>query len=134
MNPNYPDVAERASHRCEYCHAPEVIFNVPFEVDHIIPLSKNGEDDLSNLALSCRSCNLWKSNITHAVDPETNLNTPLFNPRTNNWNEHFEAKTSPPYQLKAKTSTARATINQLKLNKPTQLVARSQWILLGIYP
>lgn len=39
MNPNYPPVAERAGHRCEYCHAPEAIFNVLFEVEHIIPLA-----------------------------------------------------------------------------------------------
>jgi 5-methylcytosine-specific restriction endonuclease McrA len=50
MNPYYPLVAERAAHRCEYCHAPELIFNVPFEVDHIIPISKGGSDDPSNLA------------------------------------------------------------------------------------
>ena len=37
MNPNYPFVAERACHRCEYCHAPEAIFNFPFEVEHIVP-------------------------------------------------------------------------------------------------
>jgi hypothetical protein len=37
VNPHYPLVAERAAHRCEYCHAPEAIFNFPFEVEHIIP-------------------------------------------------------------------------------------------------
>jgi len=42
MNPHYPLVAERAGHRCEYCHAPETIFNVPFEVEHFIPLAKEG--------------------------------------------------------------------------------------------
>lgn len=31
MNPQYAAVAERALHRCEYCHAPEVIFNFAFE-------------------------------------------------------------------------------------------------------
>jgi hypothetical protein len=39
VNPNYPLVAERAGHRCEYCHAPEAIFNVPFKVDYIVPLN-----------------------------------------------------------------------------------------------
>ena len=37
MNPQYAEVARRAGHRCEYCHAPEVIFNFPFEVEHILP-------------------------------------------------------------------------------------------------
>ena len=42
-HPNYTLVAKRAKHRCEYCHAPEIIFNVAFEVDHIIPLFKKGK-------------------------------------------------------------------------------------------
>lgn len=55
MNPLYLQVAERANHRCEYCHAPEVVFNFPFEVEHIIPIAKRGKTDLDNLALACRS-------------------------------------------------------------------------------
>jgi phenylacetate-coenzyme A ligase PaaK-like adenylate-forming protein len=31
MNPHYPQVALRAGHRCEYCHAPEAVFNLPLE-------------------------------------------------------------------------------------------------------
>ncbi len=37
MNPLYFFVAERAHHRCEYCHAPESIFNAVLEVEHITP-------------------------------------------------------------------------------------------------
>jgi hypothetical protein len=39
VNPSYPRVAARAGHLCEYCRAPELIFNFPFEVEHIIPSS-----------------------------------------------------------------------------------------------
>jgi len=35
MNPRYPAVSHRALHQCEYCHAPEGIFNLPFEVEHV---------------------------------------------------------------------------------------------------
>ncbi|MGG6267424.1 HNH endonuclease [Leptolyngbya sp. AN03gr2] len=42
MNPFYSRVADQAGHCCEYCHAPEVVFNFPFEVEHIMPLSKQG--------------------------------------------------------------------------------------------
>jgi 5-methylcytosine-specific restriction endonuclease McrA len=52
VNLNYSFVAQRAGHRCEYCRAPEVVFNLAFEVDHIIPLSKNGRDEEKNWALS----------------------------------------------------------------------------------
>jgi len=38
-------IAQRANHRCEYCKAPEVVFNFPFEVEHIIPLSQKGSND-----------------------------------------------------------------------------------------
>ena len=42
MNPHHAEVARRASHRCEYCHAPEVVFNLPFEVEHVVPLVGGG--------------------------------------------------------------------------------------------
>jgi len=63
MNPYYSAIAERANHRCEYCHAPELVFNFPFEVEHITPLSQQGTNDESNLALACRSCNLRKGTV-----------------------------------------------------------------------
>lgn len=34
------------------------------EVDHIVPTSKGGTDDLSNLALSCVGCNATKRDRT----------------------------------------------------------------------
>ena len=134
MNPHYPLVAERAAHRCEYCRAPEVIFNVPFEVDHVIPMGKGGADDPSNFALACRACNLWKSDAVTAVDPETSQEIPLFNPRRHIWQEHFAAQQEPPFRLVGRTPTGRATIDRLQLNAPLQLGARTQWIVLGIFP
>ena len=62
----YPLVAERAQRRCEYCLAPESIFNSPFEVEHITPLALGGADEEWNLALSCRSCNASKFQATAA--------------------------------------------------------------------
>ncbi len=73
MNPNYTLVADRANHQCEYCHAPELVFNFPFDVEHIIPRSRQGKDSEENLALSCRSCNLRKSNHISGIDSELGL-------------------------------------------------------------
>ncbi len=77
MNRYYTAIAQRANHRCEYCQAPELIFNFPFEVEHIIPLSRQGENDEANLALACRSCNLRKgtriSGIVSASISEVNF-------------------------------------------------------------
>ncbi len=81
MNPRYQRVALRAGHRCEYCHAPEVIFNFPFEVEHIIPLSRDGEDTESNWALSCRSCNLHKWSHVSGMDAKGQKENRLFHPR-----------------------------------------------------
>jgi hypothetical protein len=42
MNALYPLVAARAEHRCEFCRAPEIIFNFRFEVEHIVPQASSG--------------------------------------------------------------------------------------------
>ena len=57
MNPHYEVVALEAGHCCEHCHAPEAVFNFPFEVEHIIPLARDGADAVHNWALACRACN-----------------------------------------------------------------------------
>jgi 5-methylcytosine-specific restriction endonuclease McrA len=67
MNPFYAAAAQRANHRCEYCHAPELVFNFPFEVEHVIPLARKGANDETNLALACCSCNLRKGTRVSAL-------------------------------------------------------------------
>jgi len=47
---------ERDGERCAYCNA----VDGPFEVDHIVPRIKGGEDVLDNVAVACRSCNRAK--------------------------------------------------------------------------
>lgn len=133
MNPNYPFVSQRAGHRCEYCHAPEVIFNVAFEVDHIIPISKNGTDEAQNWALSCRICNLRKLGHTEGFDPVTQQTVRLFNPRLDVWDEHFIAQREPLFRLEGRTQIGRATAERLEMNSPLQLRARELWIALGIF-
>jgi len=46
------------NHQCAYCDAREV----PLELDHVQPRSKRCLDRVSNLTLSCRSCNQRKGN------------------------------------------------------------------------
>lgn len=43
---------------CAYCGAE----NVPFEIEHILAKSKGGSNRVSNLCLSCHSCNQSKGN------------------------------------------------------------------------
>ena len=81
MNPLYPAIAERAANRCEYCRAPELVFNDLFEVEHIVPVSIGGSDDTANLGLACRSCNKYKGDFQAGTDPNTLANVRLFQPR-----------------------------------------------------
>jgi HNH endonuclease len=78
VNPLYPVVAERAVYRCEYCHAPETVFNFPFEVEHILPQAHGGSDDLDNVALACHACNLFKSDFETGQDEASQAEAALF--------------------------------------------------------
>lgn len=55
-------VYEKSNGRCEICNEP--IPYDSFTIDHIIPLSKNGENKISNLQCACAACNNIKSNLT----------------------------------------------------------------------
>ena len=104
-----------------------------FEVDHVIPISRNGTDELDNLALSCRICNLRKSDRIEGMDAVTLETVKLFNPREDVWSEHFEKQTQLPYQILGKTATGRATIARLDMNSSLQLRARRLWVDLGVF-
>lgn len=51
---------EKWGRKCAYCDADDK----PLEREHIIPRSRGGSNRVSNLALSCRKCNLKKGNLT----------------------------------------------------------------------
>ncbi len=133
MNLFYPAVAQRAGHRCEYCHAPEVVFNFPFEVEHIIPVSVGGTDNQTNLALACRSCNLRKAAHTTGLDPSSQTIIRLFNPPSDLWNEHFEVDLETGI-MAGLSDLGRATIARLEINSNAQVLARRQWMRLGLFP
>lgn len=54
-------VFQRDKHTCQYCgrKPPEV----RLEVDHRIPVSKGGTDDLDNLITACEDCNRGKGDL-----------------------------------------------------------------------
>lgn len=133
MNPRYPVVAARAVHRCEYCRAPEVLFNFPFEVEHIDPRPSENREALENLALACRSCNLFKSNHLESVDDESGEVVRLFNPRRDEWGVHFRFDDQSG-SVVGMTGIGRATSSRLQMNSPAQTAARLQWVRLGLYP
>ena len=132
MNSAYPHVADRANHRCEYCHAPEAMFNVEFEVEHIVPRSHGGGNDEANYALACRACNLRKSNWTDELDEITDTRVRLYHPRRESWELHFEV--TDDGTIVGRSPVGRVTVTRLAMNSMLQLAARQQWIKLGLFP
>lgn len=53
------NVWRRDGFRCAYCGRDAISESITLEVDHIVPVSEGGSDDLSNLATACKPCN-WK--------------------------------------------------------------------------
>ncbi|MBI3821826.1 MAG: HNH endonuclease [Planctomycetes bacterium] len=133
MNPLYPSVTERAGHRCEYCRAPEAIFNFPFEVEHILAKSAHGSDAEDNLALACRACNLRKHDHIKALDVGTGQEVSLFHPREHRWSDHFTADIASGTIISV-SAIGRATVACLEMNGDAQLAARRQWLRLGLFP
>jgi hypothetical protein len=131
MNPFYPTIADRANHRCEYCHAPEVLFNFPFEVEHIVPISRQGGNDASNLALACRSCNLRKGSRIGGIDPVSGTEQRLFHPRQDLWNDHFQLDLTSG-EIVGLSAIGRVTVVVLEINSAVQVTARQLWIRIGL--
>ncbi len=123
-----------ARNRCGYCLSPQHLVMARLELEHIIPISKGGSNDESNLWLACPLCNGYKSDKTTAVDPETGETVKLFNPRTQDWFEHFRW-TEDGLRVVGRTPTGRATVAALHLSDDADaLVVRSYWVLAGWHP
>lgn len=133
MSAHYSPVARRAAHRCEYCGAPEAVFNFPFEVEHVTPLNRGGSDDEANWALACRACNVHKSDAVSGEDPVSATVVRLFHPRLDRWAEHFRADAATG-AIVGLTAVGRATVSQLRMNSPVQLLARRQRMRLKLFP
>jgi HNH endonuclease len=109
-------VCERATDCCEYCQMQAVLSHDPFSAEHIIPVSKGGQDDLENLAWSCLGCNLYKSTTTHSYDLLSGDLVPIYNPRIEKWSDNFQWSENFTI-LVGKTPIGRVAIIKLKLNR-----------------
>lgn len=82
-------VAERAQGCCKYCRSQARFAIQPFSIEHIISRSQGGKTTLDNLALSCQGCNNHKYNKIEGRDPVSGDIVPLYNPRQQQWSDHF---------------------------------------------
>jgi hypothetical protein len=104
------------------------------EIEHILPLSRGGSSDESNLWLSCPLCNGFKSDRISAADPTTGHEVDLFNPRRQRWNEHF-AWSPDGLRVIGLTPAGRATVALLRLDSdPDAILVRTYWVQAGWHP
>ncbi len=111
-------VRDRAQQRCEYCGMSQSLQGATFHVEHIIPLT-------------CPSCNLHKSDRSHAMDPDTQQRATIFHPRRQRWADEFRFEGT---LVIGHTATGRATIQALDLNHPRRIRVREAEALFGLFP
>ncbi len=131
--PIQQQVRHRSNHLCEYCHASERWQYVKFTVDHVLPVSLGGTNNLENLALACFHCNRRKTNRLTAIDPESGEIVPLFNPRQDSWKEHF-IWSADKLQVIGLTEIGQATIATLDLNRERIIHIRAADLEIGRHP
>lgn len=126
-------VRERAQWLCEYCHTSERWQYVRFTIDHVVPLSKGGKDEPDNLALACFHCNRKKSDRRTAPDPRSGQEVALFNPRQENWRDHF-AWSTDYLTIVPLTAIGRATAATLELNRERVINIRAADRMVDRHP
>lgn len=136
MSPSWAEtvrqVIARAGNRCEYCRMHQSLQGATFHIEHIRPQSAGGSDSPDNLALSCPGCNLSKSNRLTATDPESDLEVPLFNPRTDRWSDHFAW--NEDRHLLGISPVGRATVAALQLNHARRVIIREAEEWFDLFP
>jgi len=124
-------VTGRAQEKCEYCLLNEQYSIYSHEIDHIIPEKHRGETIESNLCYACLECNRNKGSDFASFDPETGKVALLYNPRQDQWSEHFELEGARILPL---TAIGRVTEFVLKFNDPKRLLNRQRLLKLKRYP
>ncbi len=122
-------VWKRAGDACEYCRLPQRLDILPFQLDQVISIKHHGPTSAENLALSCYNDNAYKGPNIAGIDPVTGAITRLFNPRWDDWKEHF-AWDGP--ELVGRTPIGRTTIDVLNMNLPERVEHRRLLVQAGV--
>lgn len=124
-------VAVRARNCCEYCLLDSQAPDVSHEIDHYIAVIHGGKTEGDNLVLACLKCNRHKGTNLVAIDPLEGGLEPVFNPRLQRWNDHFEVVGA---QIVGLTPTGRATVDLLKMNDDIRVELRRGLVEAGLFP
>lgn len=124
-------IAKRANNQCEYCLLHDTDAYMAFEIDHIISKKHKGKTSESNLAYSCLNCNRNKGSDISSLTSLSRILTPLFNPRTDIWHEHFYIENGYIFSF---TEIGEVTIAILKLNAEDLVAERLVLQEIGRYP
>jgi hypothetical protein len=121
-------VRRRADDRCEYCRMPQSGTVLPHEADHIRSQKHGGPTTLENLGWACAWCNSFKGTDVAAFAPGTHDIVPLYNPRTQAWEDHFFWEGAV---VRGKTAAGSATIELLRINQPERIDHRKLLMEVG---
>jgi hypothetical protein len=109
------------------------VSGTPLTYDHITPSSRGRPTTVENVCLACRTCNEFKTNTIRAVDPLTQESTPLFLPRQQHWQDHFDWSLDGT-KVEGTTAIGRATVVALRMNHVLIVAARRRWCAVGWHP
>jgi hypothetical protein len=126
-------IRKEAGDRCGYCLSPQPLVLGRLEIEHIVPRAKGGSDNPDNLWLACRLCNGFKGTQTEGLDPETGQRLGLFDPRRQQWRDHFEWSADGT-RILGRTSCGRATVIAMQLNNVIAVMVRREWAAAGWRP
>ena len=130
---NREKVKNRAKGRCEYCQILLDYSPDSFNIEHIIPLFRNGSSELFNLAFACGGCNSFKATKVEWTDPSDGRTIPLYNPRKDTWTEHFGWSEDTGLVI-GLTEIGRATVKELKMNREGLVNLRKLLNLVNKHP
>ena len=123
-------VRQRAGERCEYCRLAQEHSALRFHIEHIVATQHGGSDELENLALACPECNRHKGTNLSGIDPDTGKVTRLFDPRQDEWKQHFA---NDEARLVGQTARGRTTVWLLEMNTGDRFVWREMLLGLGLW-
>jgi hypothetical protein len=101
------------------------------QVDHVISEKHGGLTTSENLAFACTFCNRAKGSDIGSVSNETGKFTRFFNPRSDEWADHFRLV---GVLIEPKTALGEVTARILGFNEADRLSERELLRDAGRYP